>query len=147
MRTTASETETQTTLRLMTAMDRQQPVTITYTKPCGTVTVRTIEIYSIEVSQAGDIFLKVMDRETQARRDFRIDRINAYTVHRSTYTVPRPADAQPATPKAFCASCQYLVEADELMEGPSADLVCTDCLSSWADQPDIAGGFTFAHAR
>ena len=147
MRTTASETVTQTTLRLMNAMDRQQPVTITYTKPCGTVTVRTIEIYAIEVSNAGDIFLKVMDRETQARRDFRIDRINAYTVHRSVYTVPRPVDAKPATAKAFCSSCSYLCEADELVEGPSADLICTDCLSSWEGQPDTTGGFTFAYAR
>lgn len=146
MRTTANETETQTTLRLMNAMDRQQPVTITYTKANGDETIRTIEIYNIEVSNAGDILLKVMDRESGEKRTFRVDRITAYTVHRSTYTVERPADAKPATPKAFCNSCSYLCEADELVEGPSADLVCSDCVSSWEGQPDIAGGFTFAYA-
>jgi predicted DNA-binding transcriptional regulator YafY len=147
MRTTASETETDTTLRLMTAMDRHHPVTITYLKANGDETIRTIETYAIEVSNAGDILLKVMDRQSGEKRTFRLDRIQAYTVHRSSYTVPLPADAKPTTPKAFCTSCSYLCEADELVEGPSADLVCSDCLSSWQGQPDVAGGFTFAYAR
>lgn len=147
MRTTANETETQTTLRLLNAMDRQQPVTITYLKADGTETIRTIEIYNIEVSNAGDLLLKVMDRQSGEKRTFRIDRIRSYTVHRSAYTVALPADAKPATPKAFCSSCSDLVEADELAAGPSGDPTCTDCLSSWEGQPDTAGGFTFAYAH
>jgi len=144
---TARETQEQTLTRLLRAMDAQNPVTVTYIKADGTETIRTIEIYGIEVSNAGDILLKVMDRQSQDSRTFRVDRIVAYTVHRSSYTVARPVDAKPATPKAFCSSCSYLCEADELVEGPSADPVCTDCLSSWEGQPDIAGGFTFAYAR
>lgn len=144
MRTTANETETQTTLRLMNAMDRHHPVTITYTKANGEQSVRTIEIYNIEVSNAGYVLLKVMDRQSGEKRTFRLDRIRAYSIHRTAYLLARPVDAKPATPKAFCSSCSYLCEADELVEGPSADPICSDCLSSWAGQLDNAGGFTFA---
>jgi predicted DNA-binding transcriptional regulator YafY len=133
MRNTANETETQTTLRIMRAMDRQQPITITYLKANGDQTVRTIETYAIEVSNAGDILLKVMDRESGDRRTFRLDRIAAYTVHRSAYLLARPADAKPATPKAFCTSCSYLCEADELAAGPSGDPHCSDCVATFAE--------------
>jgi predicted DNA-binding transcriptional regulator YafY len=143
---TKNETETQTTLRLMTAMDRQQPVTITYLKADGSETIRTIEIYDIQVSNAGDILLKVMDRQSQDRRTFRVDRIQAYTVHRSTYTVARPADLTPATPKAFCSSCSYLCEMDDLAPDHNGDPTCSDCLASWEGLTDTCGGFTFAYA-
>lgn len=133
MRHTANETQHQTTLRLMAAMDRRQPVTITYIKADGTETVRTIEIYNFEVSKAGDILLKVMDRESQDRRTFRLDRITAYTVHRSSYVLERPADAAPAIEKAFCDGCFYLCDADELAAGPSGDPHCSDCLATYAE--------------
>lgn len=145
MRRTAAETEHQTTLRLMRAMDRQQPVTITYLKADGTETIRTIETYAIEVSNAGDILLKVMDRQSQDRRTFRLDRIVSYTVHRSGYTVPRPADAKPTVEKAFCSGCSYLVDADNLTAGPSGDPTCTDCLASWAGQDDDAEYRAYAY--
>jgi predicted DNA-binding transcriptional regulator YafY len=90
MRHTANETSTQTLTRLITALDKQQPVTITYIKSDGSVTVRTIEIFNVIVSNAGDILVRAMDRETQEIRSFRIDRIQTYTVHRSAYTVVRP---------------------------------------------------------
>lgn len=89
MNTTATETTDHTTARLIRAMDRQHPVTITYTKADTTTTVRTIEIYDIKVTKAGDTLLLTMDRESGEKRSFRVDRIVAYTVHRTAYTVPR----------------------------------------------------------
>jgi predicted DNA-binding transcriptional regulator YafY len=105
MRHTKNETSTATLTRLITALDKQQPVTITYLKEekddagkkTGHLveTVRTVEIYDFYVSAAGDILAKAMDRESGERRDFRIDRLISYTVHRSAYTVPRPAADEP----------------------------------------------------
>ncbi|WP_435279315.1 WYL domain-containing protein [Streptomyces sp. 1222.5] len=91
MRHTNRETTTQTLTRLITALDNQHPVTITYTKADGTETIRTIEIHNVIVSNAGDILVRAMDRETGEMRSFRIDRIQAYTVHRTSYVIERPA--------------------------------------------------------
>ena len=91
MRHTANETSTQTLTRLITALDNQHPVTITYTKADGTETIRTIEIHDVLVTTAGDIILRAADRETGEVRSFRTDRIQTYTIHRTTYTVTRPA--------------------------------------------------------
>ncbi|NED75266.1 WYL domain-containing protein [Streptomyces sp. SID9944] len=107
MRHTKNETTTRTLTRLIAALDHQHPVTITYLKEekddadrrTGRLveTVRTVEIFDIVVSAAGDILLKAMDRETGEARTFRLDRLVAYTIHRTAYTVARPAaDAQPA---------------------------------------------------
>jgi predicted DNA-binding transcriptional regulator YafY len=99
MRHTKTETTTQTLTRLITALDKQQPITITYVRSDDTTTVRTIEIYDVIVSAAGDILLKAMDRETGEARSFRIDsdRLISYTVHRSAYVTARPAaDDKPA---------------------------------------------------
>lgn len=95
MRHTTNETTTQTLTRLIKALDAKHPVTITYIKADGTETIRTIEIYDIVVSAAGDILLKAMDRETSEARSFRLDRLVSYTVHRTEYTVPRPAADEP----------------------------------------------------
>ncbi|MGY6019576.1 WYL domain-containing protein [Streptomyces spinosirectus] len=113
MRHAANETSTQTLTRLITALDKQHPVTITYLKEeireviavnskgvatrrtikTGRLveTIRTIEIHNIIVSQAGDILVRAMDRETGEFRSFRLDRIQAYTVHRTAYVIERPA--------------------------------------------------------
>lgn len=106
MRHTKNETTTQTLTRLITALDKQQPVTITYLKEekdengkkTGQMveTVRTIEVYDVVVSAAGDILLKAMDRETGASRSFRVDRIQAYTIHRTAYVIKLPAADRPA---------------------------------------------------
>jgi predicted DNA-binding transcriptional regulator YafY len=85
---TASETTEQTLARLIRAMDHQHPVTVTYTKADGTETLRTIEIYDITTSKAGDIVIKAMDRTSGEKRSFRLDRISHYSVHRTAYTVP-----------------------------------------------------------
>lgn len=93
MKITANETQAQTLTRLLAAADRHHPVTITYTKADGTQTVRTVEVYDVRTTKAGDITLKAMDRDSQESRTFRLDRITAYTTHRTTYLVPRPAPA------------------------------------------------------
>lgn len=97
MRHTKNETSTQTLTRLIKALDAKHPVTITYIKADGTTTIRTIELYDITVSAAGDIVLKAMDRETGEARSFRLDRLVSYTIHRTTYTVERPAADEPKT--------------------------------------------------
>jgi predicted DNA-binding transcriptional regulator YafY len=97
MRNTANETTTQTLTRLIKALDNRHPVTITYIKADSTETIRTIELYDIVISAAGDILLKAMDRETGESRSFRLDRLVSYTTHRSTYTVTRPAADEPKT--------------------------------------------------
>ncbi len=97
MRHTANETTTQTLTRLITALDKQQPVTITYTKADATTTVRTVELFDIVVSAAGDILLKGMDRETGEARSFRLDRLVSYTTHRTEYLVERPTADEPKT--------------------------------------------------
>jgi predicted DNA-binding transcriptional regulator YafY len=95
MRHTANETTTQTLTRLIKALDAKHPVTITYIKADETTTVRTIEIYDIAVSAAGDIVLKAMDRETGEARSFRLDRLVSYSTHRTDYLVARPAADEP----------------------------------------------------
>ena len=95
MRHTNRETNTQTLTRLIKALDAKHPVTITYTKADGTETIRTIEIADVIVTAAGDIVLRAADRDTQEMRSFRIDRIEAYTVHRTAYTVVLPVADEP----------------------------------------------------
>jgi predicted DNA-binding transcriptional regulator YafY len=97
MRHTKIETSTTTLTRLITALDKSQPVTITYTKADDTETLRTIEIQDFVISQAGDILVKALDRETGEMRTWRLDRIQAYTVHRTAYVIETPAaDDKPA---------------------------------------------------
>ena len=113
MRHTNRETNTQTLTRLIKALDAKHPVTITYTKADGSETIRTVELYDITVSSAGDILLKAMDRETGESRTFRLDRLTAYTVHRSAYTVARPADDEPkARPATGLATVTVLYPVD-----------------------------------
>lgn len=95
MRHTKNETSTTTLTRLITALDRKHPVTITYIKADGTETIRTIELADIIVTAAGDIVLRAADRDTQEMRSFRIDRIQTYTIHRTQYVVEIPAADEP----------------------------------------------------
>lgn len=107
MKHTDRETSTQTLTRLITALDKQQPVTISYLKEekdaagkrTGRLveTVRTLEIQDFVISQAGDILIKALDRETGELRTWRLDRLVSYTIHRTAYTVETPAaDTKPA---------------------------------------------------
>lgn len=91
MRITARQTATRTTADLCRAHDRRHPVTITYTKASGEQTVRTIEIHEMRTTSAGDLIAVAMDRQSGESRTWRIDRITAYTVHRSAaYQMPEP---------------------------------------------------------
>ena len=113
MRHTANETTTHTLTRLIKALDAKHPVTITYTKADGSETIRTIEIYDIVVSAAGDILLKAMDRETGEQRSFRIDRLVSYTTHRTAYVIARPAaDDKPARAGHGLATVTVLYPVD-----------------------------------
>ncbi|MET7944272.1 WYL domain-containing protein [Streptomyces sp. NPDC005302] len=113
MKHTANETSTTTLTRLIKALDAKHPVTITYVKADGTQTIRTIEIADIIVTAAGDIVLRAMDRETSEMRSFRIDRIQTYTVHRTEYTVARPAaEESKAGPGRGLASIVVLYPVD-----------------------------------
>lgn len=107
MRHTANETSTQTLTRLITALDKQQPVTVSYLKEekdeagkrTGRLveTVRTLEIQDFVISQAGDILIKALDRETGEMRTWRLDRLVSYTIHRTAYVIAAPvADDKPA---------------------------------------------------
>jgi len=113
MRHTKNETSTTTLTRLIKALDAKHPVTITYIKADDSVTIRTIEIYDIVVSAAGDIVIKAMDRETGESRSFRLDRLVSYTVHRTAYVVARPAaDDKPARPAHGLATVTVLYPVD-----------------------------------
>lgn len=105
MRHTANETSTTTLTRLIKAADRQHPVTITALKEEKTEdgkktgrlveTTRTIEIFDFYVSLAGDILIVAMDRQSGERREFRLDRLISYTIHRTSYRIARPVPAEP----------------------------------------------------
>lgn len=114
----ASQQSQGTTLAAMfRAMDRQHPVTITYTKADGSQTVRTIELHDVRTTQAGAVILRAADRESGEMRTFRVDRIDAYTVHRTTYTVALPEGEQPAralpAPTSPAALIAYELGRDE----------------------------------
>lgn len=105
MRHTKNETQHQTLTRLIKALDANHPVTISYLKEekdengkkTGRLveTVRTIEVYDLVVTNSGEILIKAMDRETGESRSFRVDRITAYSIHRTAYVIERPvADAK-----------------------------------------------------
>lgn len=72
------------------AAKRQHPVTISYTTASGRDVVRTVEPYGIQVSAAGDVLVKTMDRESGEYRSFRLDRVGAYTVHRTAFKIKNP---------------------------------------------------------
>ncbi|MGW7440594.1 WYL domain-containing protein [Streptomyces sp. NPDC054849] len=87
---TANETQQKTLERLLKAMDRKHPVTISYVKADGSVTLRTVEVYDVRTTKAGDIILKAMDRESGESRTWRLDRIQSYSIHRTAHLVPEP---------------------------------------------------------
>jgi predicted DNA-binding transcriptional regulator YafY len=117
MKLTKNQTEQATLTALLRAADRRHPVTITYTKADGTTTVRTIEIAECRTTKQGAIILRAADRQSGELRTWRLDRIQAYTIHRTAYTVtlpdaehPAPALPAPTTPAALVA---YEIARDE----------------------------------
>jgi len=96
MKRTARQLSETTIADFYRAMDRQYPITITYVKADGSQTIRTIEPYDIRTTGNGDVIVKAMDRESGESRTFRFDRLISYSIHRTAYLVPRPADATAA---------------------------------------------------
>lgn len=104
MKLTKNQTEQATLTHMYRALDRKHPVTITALKEekdatgrkTGRLvpTVRTLELYDIQTTKAGNVLLIGMDRETRERRAFRLDRVLSYTTHRTEYLVPREAPAE-----------------------------------------------------
>lgn len=113
---------------LHTAVRKQQPVTVSYTKADGTDTVRTVEPRDVVATTAGSLIVRGIDRESEGTRSFRLDRISAYTVHRSRFTVrtgapaPRKSDLvatfRLGTPRpAFTAPAARVRSATEGFKG------------------------------
>lgn len=123
MKITANETQHQTLTRLLAAADRHHPITITYTKADGSETLRTIEIHDVRTTKAGHVILRAADRQSGEMRTWRLDRIRAYTIHRTAYTVPRPADEEPTTPAAPVTVEQLItreLDRDDTTTAPAA---------------------------
>jgi predicted DNA-binding transcriptional regulator YafY len=109
MRITANETTETTLAAMLRAADRHHPVTITYVKKDGTTTIRTVELFEIRTTKAGAVLLRGMDRQTGEARSFLLAGLVSYTIHRTAYVVPVPADetlapvVAPTTPAALIA--------------------------------------------
>jgi predicted DNA-binding transcriptional regulator YafY len=66
---------------LQQAIEKEYPVTITYRKLDGSITVRTIEPYRMKISRMGAPLLLALDRDSGAPRSFRISQIRIVTMH------------------------------------------------------------------
>jgi predicted DNA-binding transcriptional regulator YafY len=125
MKLTKNQTEQATLTAMYRALDRQHPVTITAWKEekdaagkkTGRMvqTIRTIEIYAIVTTKAGNVTIKAMDRESGESRNFRLDRLISYTIHRTAYVVPRTqvATTPAAAPTTVAALVAYEIARDE----------------------------------
>lgn len=91
MKNTDRQPATKTLADLYRAIDRRHAVTITYLKPGETEpTVRTIEIAEIRTTTDGGIVLIAMCRLRNAERQFHLEGVQAYTLHRIAYVLTRP---------------------------------------------------------
>jgi predicted DNA-binding transcriptional regulator YafY len=106
MKLTAKQDTTKTLADLYRALDRKHVVTLTFDKEekddTGKKTgqlvedVRSVEPYDIQTTLAGDIVIKAMDRQTGESRTIRLDRVHAYTLHRSPFVIEVPEATTPA---------------------------------------------------
>lgn len=116
MKLTKNQTSDRTLTDMYRALDRKHPITITYVKKDGSVTVRTVELFDIRSTKAGDVMLRGMDRQTGEARSFLISGLVSYTTHRTAYLVPVPADTTPAPavqPRTVAALIAYEIARDE----------------------------------
>ncbi|MFF1358725.1 WYL domain-containing protein [Streptomyces sp. NPDC058297] len=91
MKHTDRQPATKTLADLYRAIDRRHAVTITYLKPGETEpTVRTIEIAEIRTTTDGGIVLIAMCRLRNAERQFHLEGVQTYTLHRIAYVLTRP---------------------------------------------------------
>ncbi|MGY0065131.1 WYL domain-containing protein (plasmid) [Streptomyces sp. LZ34] len=119
MRITSNQTQHRTLTDLYRALDRKTVVTITYRKEDGSETVRTVEPFDIRTTANGAIVIRAMDRETREARSFRVDRIEAYTCHRSGFVVEHPTEdanttVHPAPAHSVTALIAYELERDAI---------------------------------
>ncbi|QNJ57688.1 hypothetical protein SEA_KEANU_83 [Streptomyces phage Keanu] len=84
-----------TLAHLLGAMAAGRSVTIRYIKENGEVSRRRIDIYSVQVTKAGNVTLTTWDHRDQELTTFRLDRITHYTLHRSAKLT---AYARPVVP-------------------------------------------------
>lgn len=110
-------------LRITKAARREQPVTITYTKADGEETVRTIEPTGLKLTKAGDVLILAMDRLSCEKRSFRLDRVSAYTVHRTRRTIrtEAPAPSKAALWAQFQAHAARTLSEDEVIAKAELD--------------------------
>jgi len=71
-----------TLTKIEKALDNGRPVRIAYVKPDGERSQRTLEVYEIKISKAGDVYVRALDKNKGASRSFRIDRIVSATIQR-----------------------------------------------------------------
>jgi predicted DNA-binding transcriptional regulator YafY len=114
MRITNRQTTTKTLADLYRALDRKHAVSITYLKPGETEpTVRTVELHEIRTTADGGIVLIAMCRLRNAERQFHLEGLQAYTVHRMAYVLTRPEPTtyeRPAPAPADDAQALYFYE-------------------------------------
>lgn len=115
MKLTKNQTAARTLADMYRALDAKRPVTFTYAKKNGEVTVRTLELFDIRTTKSGDVTLRGMDRQSGEARTFLLSGVTAYTLHRGTYQIARPEADRPApvAPTTVAALVAYEIARDE----------------------------------
>lgn len=91
MKLTSRQSQTKTIADLYRAIDKQHAVTLTYLDDKNEETVRTVEGHELRTTTDGDVILVAMCRLRGDERNFRLSKVTAYTVHRISYVLTRPA--------------------------------------------------------
>jgi predicted DNA-binding transcriptional regulator YafY len=111
---TKNQMQTKTLADLYRAMDRQHAVTIAHLKPGETTpTLRTIEIHDIRTTSKGGIVIVAMCRLRCEERQFHLEGLIEYTIHRMAYVLERPAPTtyeRPAPAPADDATALFFYE-------------------------------------
>lgn len=117
MKHTARQTAARTLTDMYRALDAKRPVTFTYAKKNGEITVRTLELFDIRTTKSGDVTLRGMDRQSGEARTFLVSGVTAYTLHRGTYQIARPETDRPTTapvaPTTVAALTAFEIARDE----------------------------------
>lgn len=134
-----------TASKLHRAVRKQFPVTVTYVTAEGEETVRTIEPRSLKLTKTGAVIVKALDRKSGEHRSFRLDRVLAYTVHRTRFTVrtESPAPSKTELAEAFKAPEMIRVDTDVYSTEPGTAAVLE---APETVQDLIAERFALGHA-
>lgn len=71
-----------TLAKVLKGLEKNRPVVIDYVKADGSASRRTVEVYDVLISKAGDVCIKALDTAKGESRTFRLDRIVSATVCR-----------------------------------------------------------------